>query len=102
MNLHTLLETDLTKLVTFKTEQHKEDFMIEFSDMFFERLIERAYDLLSDEDDTRLEKLIDEGGTQTQVFAFFAETIPEFTGIVGEVFLDQRQEAVEILTAITT
>lgn len=101
MNLHTLLETDLTKLVTFETEQHKEEFLIEFSDMFFERLMERAYELLSDEDDKELEKLLDNNATQLEVFTFLAEKTPEFAGLVGEVFLNQREEAIEVLTALT-
>jgi len=100
MNLHTLLETDLSNLVSFKTEKHKEDFLIEFSDMFFERLMERAYELLSDEDDLKLGKLLDAKSTQIEVFTFLAEKTPEFAGLVGEVFLTQREEALEVLQVI--
>ena len=98
MNLHTLLETDLTSLINFRSEKHKEEFLVEFSDMFFERLLEQAYELLDDEADQQLEALIDTNPSQQEVFAFLSEKTPEFSGLVGEVFLDQRQEAIEILT----
>ncbi len=100
MNLHTLLETDLTSQVEFKSEKHKEEFMIEFSDMFFERLMERAYALLSDEDDVKLAELLQAQASQLDVFTFLAEKTPEFAGLVGEVFLDQREEALEVLQII--
>ncbi len=100
MNLHTLLEKDLASQVEFKSDQHREEFMIEFSDMFFERLMERAYVLLSDEDDKTLKDLLDADSSQLEVFTFLAEKTPEFAGLVGEVFLDQREEALTVLTNI--
>ena len=102
MNLHTLLETDLSSLIKFKSEKHKEDFLIEFSDMFFERLMEQAYDLLDEQADRQLSKLLDKDATQLEVFAFLAEATPEFAGLVGEVFLEQREEAIEVLTAVNS
>ena len=98
MNLHTLLETDLTEHVEFESDQHKEEFLIEFSDIFFERLMERAYELLSDEDDVKLEELLNNNASQLDVFTFLAEKTPEFAGLVGEVFLNQREEALTVLT----
>ena len=100
MNLHTLLETDLNTHVEFESERHKEEFMIEFSDMFFERLMERAYVLLSDEDDIKLDNLLESNATQIDVFTFLANKTPEFAGLVGEVFLDQRSEALEVLQVV--
>ena len=102
MNLHALLEKDLTSLVTFKSEKHKEDFMIEFSDMFFERLMDHAYELLDDESDRELSQLLDMNPSQLEVFTFLAQKTPEFAGLVGEVFLDQREEAIEVLTAVNS
>lgn len=100
MNLHTLLETDLTSMVDFKSEEHKQEFMIEFSDMFFERLIERAYELLDDEADKELTVMLEEDASQLEVFAFLSEKTPEFAGLVGEVFLSQREEAIEVLSVL--
>jgi len=100
MNLHTLLETDLTSLIEFKSEEHKEEFLIEFSDMFFERLMERAYELLDDESDKQLTELLAQDASQLEVFTFLSEKTPEFAGLVGEVFLNQREEAIEVLTAL--
>lgn len=100
MNLQQILETDLTQHVEFETDAHKEEFLIEFSEMFFERLMDRAYDLLSPEDDKQLSELLSQEPSQIEVFEFLSEKTPEFAGLVGEVFLDQREEALGVLQAI--
>jgi len=102
MNLQALLETDLVSLINFKSEKHKEEFLIEFSDMFFERLMERAYELLDDEADAKLGTLLEQDASQLEVFAFLSQEAPEFSGLVGEVFLSQREEMVEVLTTINS
>ena len=100
MDVHTLLEADITNHVEFESEEKKQDFLIEFSDMFFERLLERAYEMLDDEADARLEKLVESNPTQTDIFIFLVENISEFAGIVGEEFLDHKEEALEVLQAV--
>lgn len=101
MNIHSLLEADITKHVEFESEEKKQDFLIEFSDMFFERLMERAYEMLSDKEDKMLDELLESNPTQTDVFVFLIEHVSQFAGVVGEEFLQQKEEAIEVLQAIS-
>ena len=97
MKVQELLQIDIFDTIPFDTEEEREEFRLEYADMFFDRLITRVQNIMSEEEVDEINAMLEAGRETQDIFMRALDFVPNLPEVFGEEFIDLKQDAIHSL-----